>query len=114
MRLGWRYCSAPSACFPSQFTTAQYGPLESGPEAATLPEFGPAGRQPYFTTDALFFSIFSDASGFDLLVRDRLVPDIRIFVELLLLGATLPLVLLLRKRLPTVAQIRPRPGCWLS
>ncbi len=84
---------------PSQLAPSPFGPTVSAAQARTMPEFGPGGRQPFFVEDMYDYAA-SDLSGFDLRATDASFPEVPILFELLVLALLLPLLLLVRNRLP--------------
>jgi hypothetical protein len=91
--------------FLSQLDSSRFGPVISGAQARVSPDFGPAGRQPFFVENAYDFWIAGAHSGLDLRARDALFPQVPILFELAALAALLPLLLLFGRRLPGVRRL---------
>jgi hypothetical protein len=85
---------------PTVLGESRFGPTVDARTAREMPEFGPNGRNAFFTPDPYVFWIQSYRSGFDLRVTDASLPAIPILWELLDLALTLPLALLLRRLRP--------------
>jgi hypothetical protein len=85
---------------PGQLAAAPFGPTVSVEQARTMPEFGKEGRSEFFVSGAYRYWLESSRSGFKLGVSDVLFPSVPILFELAGLAALLPLLVLLRRRLP--------------
>jgi hypothetical protein len=88
----------------SQLSAAPFGPVVSGAQARTMPEFGPTGRLPYFQPGLRLLESYE--SGFDLRARSPLFPRIPLLFEYLAFSLLLPISLLFRRRLPAVQRLR--------
>jgi hypothetical protein len=97
-----------AALLPLEVAGRPYGPVATGELARQMPEFGPAGRLEFFESDPYRFWIANPASGLDLRKRDALLGRVPVQFELAALAASLPLLLLARRRLPIVAALNPR------
>jgi hypothetical protein len=71
-----------------------------------MPEFGPNGRNAFFTTDWYAYWLTSYRSGFDLRVTDKLLPQVPLLYLLAGFGLLLPLVAIIGGR---VARARVGP-----
>jgi hypothetical protein len=91
--------------FLGQLDSARFGPVITGAQARASPDFGPAGRQPFFVENAYDFWIAGAHSGLDLRARDALFPRVPILFEYLALAALLPLLLVFGRRLPGVRRL---------
>ena len=90
---------------PSQWASSGFGPIVSGEEARTMPEFGPNGRKPFFVEDPYRYWVGNVRSGLDLRVTDVLLPGVPILFEYLAVASLLPLLLLLRGRMASAARV---------
>jgi hypothetical protein len=93
---------------PSQLAGSPFGPAVTAAQARTMPEFGEHGRNAFFITGAYRYWLWSDRSGLDLRVSDAQFPIVPILLEYLALAALLPLLLLVRRRLPAARLVDRR------
>jgi hypothetical protein len=96
------------ALAPSLVAGSSYGPAVTASQARTMPEFGPNGRNAYFVDDAYQFWLESNRSGLNARVSDAVFPAVPVLLEYAVLAALLPLVLLLRRRLPAARLVDRR------
>jgi hypothetical protein len=97
-----------AAVFPVQAASSRFGPVVTASQARQMPEFGPGGRNEFFLDDPVQFWLASDRSGLDLRVTDPLLGRVPVLLELAAAAATLPLLLLTRRRWATEAAVRPQ------
>ena len=95
---------------PGQLAAAPFGPTVSAEQARAMPEFGTEGRSEFFVSGAYRYWLESSRSGFKLGVSDVLFPSVPILFELAGLAALLPLLVLLRRRLPAARLLDGRIG----
>jgi hypothetical protein len=81
-----------AAQLPTQIASARFGKVASAPEAMTMQEFGPDGRNAYFGRSWYGYWLDSGRSGLDLRVADHEPATISIQLGCLLLAALLPLL----------------------
>jgi hypothetical protein len=85
---------------PTVLGSSAFGPTVDAQTARMMPEFGPNGRNAFFTPDRYAYWIVSYRSGLDLRVSDALWPGLPIFYELLALACALPLAMAFRRLRP--------------
>src|SRR5919197_1899536 len=96
---------------PGQFSGAPYGQVVSAAQARAMPEFHEDGRLPFFSSDRYRYWFRSSLSGLSLNATDVLLgPNVPVLYEIAALAALLPLLLLLRRRLPAVTPLRDAAG----
>jgi hypothetical protein len=93
------------ALVPSQLAVLPFGPGLSAAEARKMADFGPGGRFPFFVTSPYAYWLASARSGLDLRLSDGLFLKIPVLFEYAALAAVLPLLLLVRRRLPGVERL---------
>lgn len=111
----WRAWRAPVAsglvCLlllaPTVFGSSPFGPTVDARTAREMPEFGPGGRNAFFSPDPYEFWVVSYRSGFDLRVTDLLVPGLPILYGLLALACLLPVAVVIRRWRPGWRHERP-------
>jgi hypothetical protein len=99
---------AVAVLLPSQLAGSRFGPTISFARALAMPEFGPGGRSAFFVGDAFGYWVESYRSGLDLRVFDQAPPYVPILFKYAALASLLPVLLLLRRRLPTVRMLDRR------
>jgi hypothetical protein len=99
---------AVAVLLPSQLAGSRFGPTISFARALAMPEFGPDGRSAFFVGNAFGYWVESYRSGLDLRVFDQVPPYVPILFKYTALAALLPVLLLLRRRLPTVRMLDRR------
>ena len=77
---------------PTAFGTSAFGPAVDVRTARDMAEFGPNGRNAFFTPDWYAYWVASYRSGFDLRVLDLLFPGVPVFFELLALSLLFPIM----------------------
>jgi hypothetical protein len=92
---------------PTVLGSSSFGPPVDARTAREMSEFGPNGRNAFFTPDPYWYWIVSYRSGFDLRIADALAPGLPIFYGLLALAALLPLAVLLRRWRPAGPSLAP-------
>jgi hypothetical protein len=85
----------------------RFGPTVSAAQARAMPEFGPNGRNAFFVDDPYRYWLVSERSGLDFRATDALV-GVPVLFEYLVLAVALPVLILLRRRLPAAAQLSRR------
>lgn len=103
-RADWRFCAiglatATAVMLPYALHLSQFDPVVTLAEARQMPEFQPGGRSDFFNSRPWKFWLVGLRSG--------LLPHPDRLPELLWTGLLLPPMLVYRKRLPLVQQIRP-------
>jgi hypothetical protein len=96
---------------PDQLAGSRFGPVVTAQEARAMPEFSSAGIHPLFVDDPYVYWLYSNRTGFHLVVPDQLMRGLPIFFELAALASLLPLLMLLRprwQRLTPAAGLLPR------
>ena len=83
---------------PTLLGNERFGPTVDAATARTMPEFGPGGRNAFFSPNPYDFWIESYRSGFDLRVTDARVTGLPLLVLLLALSGLLPVAALVRRR----------------
>lgn len=92
---------------PTVFGSSQFGPTVDATTARAMPEFGPGGRNAFFSPDPYEYWIVSYRSGFDLRVSDLLVAGLPILYELLALACLLPVAAVARRWRPGGPSLAP-------
>ena len=92
---------------PTVFGSSPFGPTVDARTALEMPEFGPGGRNAFFTPDPYEYWVVSYRSGFDLRVTDALVPGLPIFYGLLALASLLPVAAAARRWRPGGPRLGP-------
>lgn len=67
---------------PAQLDASPWGPLVTNAQARTMPEFGPGGRNAFYSPDPVQFWLRSYRSGLDLRVSDARWPAVPLLAEL--------------------------------
>jgi hypothetical protein len=94
------------AMLPTYVAGERFGPTVSAAQARQMPEFGPDGRNAFFVEDPYRYWLVSERSGLDLRATDLLI-GVPVLFEYLALAAALPVLVLLRRRLPAAVRLSP-------
>jgi hypothetical protein len=95
---------------PTVFGSSEFGPTVDAGTAREMPEFGPGGRNAFFSASPYEYWIASYRSGFDLRVTDLTIPGIPIFYGLLGLAGLLAAAAVPRRWHPTGPPLAPATG----
>jgi hypothetical protein len=90
---------------PSQLEGSAYGPVPTAVQARAMPEYGEDGHNEFFAGDWYTFWVTSDTSGFELGVGGVISRDVPLLYEYAILAIPLPVLLLLRRRIPAARRV---------
>ena len=90
---------------PGQLLGSAYGPVPTAVQARAMPEYGEDGHNEFFAGDWYTFWITSDTSGLELGVGGVIGRDVPLLYEFAILAIPLPVLLLLRRRIPAARRV---------